>query len=303
MSLIKNRLHPYSNKHTYAFIDGNFVKASTNGISIHSQSLHYGLAAFEGMRAYKTPAGVHIFKARQHFDRLLESAKRIFLDINYTTDELIDISYELLKKNDFEAAYIRPLVFAGDRMELLPSEDSHLMICAWRWPKYFKAQEVRLTISDYRRPHPKSMPINAKVSGQYVTNMLATKTAQMKGFDDAILLDSEGYIAQSAGANFFYEKDNQLFTSPKKHIFAGITRQTIIEMAKEMGIKVVEKKISPKELQNIDGAFLTGTAVEVKPVKSIDEHHVNLPFEETFGGSLAKRYHLSVSGKEVSSII
>ena len=147
------------------------------------------------------------------------------------------------------------------------------------------------------------MPINAKISGQYVTNMLATQAAQNSGYDDAILLDSEGYVAQAAGANFFYEKDNQLFTPPKKHIFAGITRQTIIEKAKEMGIKVVEQKIKPEELQDIDGAFLTGTAVEVKPVKSIDEYHVNLPFDETFGGSLAKRYHLLTRGKIASVII
>ena len=100
MNPTKNTLHPYSNQRTYAFMDGKFVKALTNGISIHSQSLHYGLAAFEGMRAYNTPAGIHIFKARQHFDRLLDSAKRIFLDVNYTTDQLIDISYELLKKNN-----------------------------------------------------------------------------------------------------------------------------------------------------------------------------------------------------------
>ena len=303
MSSATKTLHPYSNQRTYAFIDGKFVKALTNGISLHSQSFHYGLAAFEGMRAYNTPAGIHIFKARQHFDRLLEAAKRIYLEVPYTTDELIGISYELLKINKFDAAYIRPVVYAGDRMELLPSSDSHLLLCTWRWPKYFIAQEVRLTISEYQRPHPNSMPISSKISGQYVTNALATKAAQINGYDDAILLDAEGYVAQSSGANFFYEKDNQLFTPSEGHIFAGITRQTIIEMAKEMGIKVVEKKIKPEELQDIDGAFLTGTAVEVKPVLSINKHHVKLPFEETFGASLAKRYHILTNGKEFSNVI
>lgn len=292
----------YANKKTYLYHNGNFVKARKHGVSFFSQGLHYGYATFEGIRAYRTKHGTRIFKARAHFQRLLDSAKNLHLEIPYSLKELIDASYKLLEMNGLESAYLRPIIYGDEQMSLQPSSKPNIAILNWRWQSYFEqAQELKVMISSYRRPDPKAFPIVGKVSGLYVNSTLATYEAKQKGYDEALLLDINGNIAQTPGANIFIEKEGSLYTPPRGHIFEGITREVIINMAHQLGIHVEEKHFTPEELKNIDGAFLVGTATEVKLIKSIDGHQVALDYEESLGKILADRYQMRVTREDLHS--
>ena len=155
----------YSNNKTYLFVNGEFKLAKETGISPYTQSLHYGYAVFEGIRAYETAEGVHIFKAEAHFERLLRSAKLLHMNVNYNVEELINISYKLLKKNNLTNAYIRPLVFVGEQMTLRPSAVAHLMICTWRWAKYFGDETLKLKVSKYAKLSPKAIHVEVHIAG------------------------------------------------------------------------------------------------------------------------------------------
>lgn len=292
----------YSNKNTIIFKDGNFVKAQQETANYFTQSQHYGYAAFEGMRAYSTDQGTRIFKAKRHFERLLHSAKILHLDIPYTVDQLIKFSYTLLEKNNFKDAYIRPLLMGGEQMALLPSTQPSLIICCWKWGKYFKEKKLRLMHSNYKRPHPQSFHLDAKISGHYVNGILATNEAQKNGYDEALLCDHNGFIAQAASANIFFEKDSKLYTPKASNILPGITRSVAMKLAEYMPVPVEEGDFTPEDLANADGAFLTGTAVEVIPIESINGKTFKLDVDETLGAALAIKYHRVVTRKDGHSI-
>lgn len=291
----------YFNADTLAFVDGEFVKADEAQVGAYAQSLHYGYAVFEGIRSYATPAGTRIFKAREHFERFHYSCSAIGLPLNYSVDELINISYEVLEKNNLSDAYIRPLAYAATpNMTLKHATSGNLLVAVWDWGKYLGDQSLRLSVSPYQRPNPKAVPIEAKVSGHYVNSIIASSEAKGRGFDEALLLDMNGYVAEGPGANFFFEKDGELFTAPAGSILRGITRNTIIDLAREMGIKVTEKFFTVDELQGATGAFMTGTAAEVVGVASVDELVFPVPFAETLGAQLSERYRALVTGEAVA---
>ena len=293
----------YANKNSYIYLNGEFVKANKNGVSFFSQALHYGYATFEGIRAYRTTHGTRLFKARTHFQRLLDSAERLHLPVKYSIKELVDASYELLEINKLDSAYVRPIIYGDEQMWLQPSTKPNLAILAWKWPPYFKNKPLDLMVSSYTRPNPKAFPIATKVSGLYVNSTLATYEAKQKGYDEALLLDINGNVAQTPGANIFIERDGVLYTPPTEHVFPGITRQVIINMADHIGIYVEEKQLQTTDLEIIDGAFLVGTATEVAPIKSIDGIKVNLEFEDTLGKILADRYKIKVTRQDIHSDI
>lgn len=296
----------YSNSKTIVFLNGEFVKVNDSAVSLFSQSLHYGYAVFEGIRAYKTNSPndeVQIFKGKEHFNRLLDSAKQLHLNIKYSAEELLEISYQLLAENNLQGAYIRPLIYAGDEMSLTPSSDPNIAICTWRWAKYFDEQPLRLQISSYVKPDFQLPQVSGKITGQYVTAVLATKEAKSQGYDEALLCDVNGNIAQAPGANFFYEKNGQLFTPPTTYIFSGITRRTIIALAKELGYEVIIKNIIPKDIKDIDGAFLTGTATEVTLISSIDGIEVKKSIDDSIGKMLAERYKKFVIQGDSETVI
>lgn len=291
----------YFNPDTLAFVDGEFVKAEAAQVGAYAQSLHYGYAVFEGIRSYATLGGTRIFKAREHYERLHYSCQSIGLPFNYSVEELTDITYQLLEKNGLADAYIRPLVYAGaPNMTLKHATSSNLFIAVWDWGKYLGDQSLRLSISPYQRPNPKAVPIEAKVSGHYVNSIIASSEAKGRGFDEALLLDMNGYVAEGPGANFFFEKNGELFTAPQGSILRGITRNTIIDLAREAGIKVTEKFFAPDELQDATGAFYTGTAAEVVGIAAIDELEFSVPFSETLGAQLGERYRALVTGAMVA---
>lgn len=288
----------YFTSNTVAFVDGQFVSAEQAVVGVYAQSLHYGYAVFEGIRAYHTPAGTRIFKAKEHFERFHYSCQAIGLPLNYSVAELTELSYRLLEINGLSDAYIRPLAYAATpNMTLQCATAGNLLLAVWDWGKYLGDKSLRLTISPYERPNPKAVPIEAKVAGHYANSIIASSEAKGRGFDEALLLDMHGYVAEGPGANFFVERDGELFTPPAGSILRGITRNTIIDLAREAGILVTEKFFRPEELRGAAGAFMTGTAAEVVGVASVDDIVFEKPFSETLGAELARRYTALVTGR------
>ncbi|MCH2223859.1 MAG: branched-chain amino acid transaminase [Crocinitomicaceae bacterium] len=288
----------YYNNDTLIFLDGNWVKAKDSSADLYSQTLHYGAGVFEGIRSYKTENGANVFKAKEHYERLHYSAEKMHIKLPYSVEELIRLTYQLLEKNGLEDAYIRPLVYLGENMQLQPTNKVHVMLCAWEWGRYLGNTGLRLMTSSFQRPNPKSCFVEAKVTGHYTNSILATTEAKQKGFDEALLLDMNGYIAEGPGANFFYEKGGKLFTAPLGNILAGITRQTILDLAKELDFTVEEKYFTPKDVYEADGAFFTGTAAEVAGIESLDNKRFNLKWEDTMGYTLSNAYMNRVREKE-----
>lgn len=280
----------YYNEKTEVYFNGNWVPASMATTSLYDQTLHYGSGVFEGIRSYKTPSGAKIFKAKEHFDRLLYSAKVMHIDLKLSVKELTELSYETLKRNNLEDAYIRPLVWTGPNMSLTPSTDVNVFICAWEWGKLHGSSPVRVMTSSYRRPDPKSCYVSAKVVGHYVNSILATTEAKQKGFDDALLTDANGNVAEGPGANFFFQKENILFTSPLGNILPGITRATVLELAKRRGIEVKETYFKVDEVKGAESAFFVGTAAEVTCIESLDGVSFTKKWNDSLGHLLSEDY-------------
>ncbi len=280
----------YYDKNTTIYLNGQWLKAQDATTGLYQQSFHYGNGVFEGMRSYKTDNGAKVLKVREHFERLLYSAEKMYIDLKFSVDELEAICYELLEKNNMQDAYIRPLVYTDENMGLQPESHANLFMCAWDWGKYYE-KPVRAMTSPFRRPDPKSCHVEAKVTGHYTNSLIAIKDAKQKGFDEALLLDNHGFVAEATGANFFYQKDDTLYTAPRGNILPGITRSVIIDLAKQKGIKVEEKHFTPDEVYNADGAFFTGTAVEVNPIESLDDKKFSKDWQETFGHALQQQFN------------
>lgn len=287
----------YFDTNTVVFLDGEFIKATEATSSVYAQTLHYGYSVFEGIRSYSTPGGTQVFKAKEHYERLHYSCQAVGLPLEYSVEELTGLTYKLLEANNLTDAYIRPLVFAATpNMSLTVAQKSNLLIAVWEWGKYLGDKTLRLMISPYERPNPKSVPIEAKAAGHYINSIIASSDAKAKGYDEALLLDMNGFVAEGPGANFFYERAGALYTAPAGSILRGITRNTIIDLARAAGITVHEKFFTPDALSEAEAAFMTGTAAEVVGVQSIDGHEFAMPFEESIGALLAKRYNELVTG-------
>ena len=275
---------------TLLYLDGKFVKANETTTDLYSQTLHYGYGVFEGIRAYETENGTSIFKAQEHYDRLKKSAELVNIPFNYDVEELVKASYELLEKNNLSDAYVRPLVFCDPNMALARPNNVSIMICAWEWGAYLGDKQLRLTVSSYCRPHPRSIKIEAKVCGHYVNSILATNEAKDNGFDEALLLDSDGFLAEGPGANLFFEKDSVLYTPQLGNILPGITRATVLELAKELGIEVRQALYKPEALKTADSAFYCGTAAEVIGIESVDDTKFPKEWNNTLGKKLQEEY-------------
>lgn len=271
----------YFGEDTVLFIDGNFVKASKAAVSPYSQTLHYGMGVYEGIRAYQTPNGTRIFKPEDHFRRLLNTSDQLGLSIDYSAEELTQICYTLIEKNDLSCAYLRPLVVGGPQMKLTAPSSASVMIAVWKWGRYFDDHSLKLCFSSVQRQNPNACLMNGKITGHYVNAVLAARQATARGYDESLMVDHEGYVAQAPGANFFFEKDGVLFTSPQGSIFPGITRETVFDICRQLDIEVVEKKFLPQEMLDFDAAFLCGTATEISPVENIEGHAAQLNWRES----------------------
>lgn len=282
----------------YIYTKGEFVESNSAGIDIFSQSVHYGFGVFEGLRSYVTDNGIKIFKAKEHFERLIKSCKKIGIPFKKDVYELIRISYRLLELNKLDNAYIRPLVTTGRGMDLKVNQVSDITIVAWEWDFYNGNKLLNTCISSHRRSSPKTSPIDAKITGNYINSIMATTEAVNAGFDDAIQLDERGFVAETPGANLFCEKDGKIYTpAASEYILAGITRDTLIKIARSFDIEVIEKNITPEEFKDADSAFLCSTAAEVVGIGSVDHIPFRLNFEDSVGATLQRAYKKLVLDK------
>ena len=289
----------YFNDFTIVFQDGEWIHANDAHASIYDQAIHYGTGVFEGIRSYAVNGRARMFRGADHYKRLIFSAHSIGLPFHMTVEEMEAASYELLERNHIIEAYVRPFVYSGPMMSLSFPEKTHIAICAWGWKKLLGDKQINICVSPYSRPHPKSCRIEAKVSGHYVNSILAATDARAKGYDDALQLDVDGYVAECSGATFFFEKDGILYTTSPGHILPGITRDTIIQLAGRIGIDVKQQRFNVSDVLEGDGAFVVGTAAEVTGVNSLNDHVFPKPWHETIGYALQKEYENATRKEEV----
>jgi branched-chain amino acid aminotransferase len=289
----------YYNDKTILFLNGEFVKASEAKIDLYSQSLHYGYSVFEGIRSYKTVKGeTRIFKAVEHYDRLHQSAAAMNMPYTWTTEELINATYETLKMNALQDAYIRPVIYAPANMSFIKNNESFITIEVWEMQPFLGEKLLRVMTSSFERPNPKAFKIHAKATGHYVNSILASQEAKAAGFDEALLLDMNSYVAEGPGANVFYEKDGKLFTPSLGNILPGITRATVLEICNELGIAVEEKLFTADELKEADTTFYCGTAAEVIGWESLDDVKFPKPWNDTLSKTIQEAYKNKVIEKE-----
>ena len=258
------------------WLDGKFIDWQKAKIHLLTHSLHYGGGIFEGIRAYKTDKGSAVFRLPEHIDRLFYSASVLKIEIPFSKEKIKQAILDTIKINEVDECYIRPIVFLGyGNMGLNPiGAPIQTAIAVWPWGAYLGKEIVSVKISNYMRLHPKSIVSDAKISGYYINSILASLEVRKDGFDEALLLDYQGYIAEGPGENIFIV-NNKLLTPPAGAILPGITRDTVIKIAKDQNIEVEEKKLTIDELKSADEAFFSGTAVEICPIGKIDNNLIN----------------------------
>ena len=252
------------------WMDGEWVAWRDATTHVLSHGLHYGSCVFEGERVYH---GV-IFKHDEHVARLFNSAKLLDMTIPFKPAEVSEAARHLVVKQGIREGYVRPVVWRGSEMMAVSAQQTtiHVAIACWEWPSYFKGESVRLDLADWRRPSADSAPVHSKAAGLYMICTLSKHEAERKGYDDALMLDHQGNIAEATGANIFFVKDGALHTPRASSFLNGITRQTVMEIARAQKIDVTERTISLDELDAMDEVFLTGTAVEIMAVSAIGRH-------------------------------
>ena len=263
----------YSNQKGYIFYDGDLVEWSKAQLHVLCHGLHYASSVFEGERAYKGK----VFKELEHTKRLIHSANSLDFEIPYSTDQIIEIRKKVLEANNIIDGYIRPVAWRGSEMMGISAQNNkiHFALAAWQWPSYFSAEAklkgIKLNISKWKRPDPQTAPVNTKSAGLYMICTLSKHEAERKGYDDSLMLDYRNYVAEATGANIFFSKGNSLYTPIADCFLDGITRRTVIKIAKEEGVNITEKRIKIEDLNDYDECFVTGTAAEVTPVNTIAE--------------------------------
>ncbi|MEE8533321.1 MAG: branched-chain amino acid aminotransferase [Alphaproteobacteria bacterium] len=268
-------LTPYDDRDGEIWFDGVLVPWREAKLHVLSHAMHYASAVFEGERVY----GGKVFKLSEHSTRLGSSAKLMDMVLPYTSDEIDAATREVVKTNGIDEGYVRPLAWRGAEMMGVSAQQTkiHVAIAAWPWPPYFgdeaSLRGIRLAFADYRRPSPETAPVQSKAAGLYMICTLSRHKVEAQGYDDALMLDWRGQVAEATGANVFLVQGGELHTPTPDCFLDGITRRTVIGLAKARGIKVVERVIWPDELGAADEVFLTGTAAEVTPVREIGPHH------------------------------
>lgn len=259
------------------WFDGRFVRSDRAQINVLSHALHYGTGVYEGIRAYKTAKGPAIFRLSEHVDRFFRSANALGMKLPYTRAEVITAIKKTVTKNNLIECYIRPIAFFGEgNMGLLPGKAAlHGAISAWPWGAYLGAgRPLSVGISSYIRFHPQSVIPGIKISGLYAAAALASIEAHKRHFDECIMLDHKGNVSEGPGENIFMVRGKKLFTPDSASALPGITRQSVMTIAKDMGMTVFEKSISPRELMTADELFFTGTAVEVASIKKVNGRRI-----------------------------
>ena len=286
----------------YIWFDGKMVDWREAQTHVLTYTLHYGLGVFEGVRAYLTPKGTSIFRLDEHTERLFKSAKTIGMKIPFSSEELKGAQKEVVSLNELKESYIRPMCFYGSEGLGIRFDNLsvHTIVAAWEWPSYMdpEAQEkgISVKVSSFRR-QARNEVANAKINGNYVQSTVALNEALEQGFEETLLLDSDGFVAEGSGENFFMVKNNKLITPDLDSCLDGITRRTIISLAKGLEIDFEERKIQLEEVLESDEAFFTGTAVEVIPINAIDKESIADGLRGPITEKLQKAYLDQVRGK------
>jgi branched-chain amino acid aminotransferase len=295
-----------SDRDGFIWQDGNLVPWREATTHVLTHSLHYGMAVFEGVRAYKTERGTAIFRLKDHTERLKRSAHIFQMQMPFDAETLNEAQKEVIRANKLESGYLRPLAFYGsEKMGVSPKGAKvHVIIAAWPWGAYLGEEGmergIRIKTSSYTRHHVNITMVRAKASGNYMNSILANNEATTDGYDEALLLDPEGYVCEGAGENIFIVKNGTLYTPDLTACLEGITRATVIQLAEELGIKVVEKRITRDEVYCADEAFFTGTAAEVTPIRELDNRQIGVGHRGPITKALQEKYFDVVYGRSAA---
>lgn len=260
--------------------DGQLIDWRDANIHILTHSLHYGMAVFEGVRAYKTDKGTAIFRLREHTERLFNSAKIFQMNIPFDQETVMQAQLQVVRENKLESCYLRPLVWIGDEKLGISAKGNkiHIAVAAWPWGAYLGEdglnKGIRVKTSSFSRHHVNVSMVRAKASGYYINSILANQEALADGYDEALLLDTDGYVSEGSGENVFIVKKGKIYTPDLASCLDGITRDSLVTIARDLGIEVIEKRITRDEVYCADEAFFTGTAAEVTPIRELDNRAI-----------------------------
>ncbi|MEI7531641.1 MAG: branched-chain amino acid transaminase [Betaproteobacteria bacterium] len=269
-----------SDRDGFIWFDGKLVPWREANIHVLTHSLHYGMAVFEGVRAYKTDKGPAIFRLKEHTKRLFNSAKIFQMNMPFSEEVVYQAQLEVVRSNNLSSCYLRPIAWIGsEKLGISAKSNSiHMSIAAWEWGAYLGEdglnKGIRVKTSSYSRHHVNVSLVRAKASGYYINSILANQEVTVHGYDEALLLDTDGYVSEGSGENVFIVRDGALYTPDLASCLAGITRDAIITIAKDLGIQVIEKRITRDEMYCADEAFFTGTAAEVTPIRELDDRQI-----------------------------
>ena len=264
----------------FIWLDGEMVPWREATTHVLTHTLHYGMGVFEGVRAYQGERGTAIFRLQEHTDRLFNSAHILGMQIPFDRDAISEAQRAAVRENGLDSAYIRPMCFYGSEGMGLRADNLqvHCMVAAWSWGSYLGEENmrsgIRIQVSSFTRHHVNITMCRAKANGNYMNSMLALREALECGYDEALLLDAEGYVMEGSGENIFIVRDGVLYTPDLTSALDGITRKTVIALAEEIGLKVIEKRITRDEVYIADEAFFTGTAAEVTPIREVDRRTI-----------------------------
>ncbi|MEG3641528.1 branched-chain-amino-acid transaminase [Magnetococcus sp. PR-3] len=286
------------------WMDGQFVDWRDAKVHVLTHTLHYGMGVFEGIRCYEADQGPAIFRLEEHVERLFMSAHILGMEMPYSREEINKVCLEVIKVNGLKSGYLRPLIFYGaESMGINPAPlKSHAMVAAWEWGAYLGEEGmekgIRIKTSSYTRHHPNVVMTRAKAVGNYPNSILAKSEALRCGYDEALLLDTEGYVAEGSGENLFLVQGNTLKTPPLDSALNGITRNTVVTIAGEMGLQVVEQRFPRDEVLISDEAFFTGTAAEVTPIRELDDRQIGPGHAGPITKEVQKRFFDIVHGRD-----
>ncbi|MCS6765575.1 MAG: branched-chain amino acid transaminase [Candidatus Protistobacter heckmanni] len=285
------------------WMNGKLVDWRDANIHVLTHSLHYGMAVFEGVRAYETGSGTSIFRLQEHTRRLIDSAKIFQMEVPYDAQTLMDAQREVVRSNGLKSCYIRPIIWIGSEKLGVSTKGNtiHTAIAAWPWGAYLGEdgleKGIRVKTSSFTRHHVNVSLVRAKASGYYINSILANQEATTNGYDEALLLDTEGYVSEGSGENVFVVRDGVVYTPDLASCLNGITRASILELAKDLGIETREKRITRDEVYCADEAFFSGTAAEVTPIRELDDRMIGKGSRGPVTKALQDAFFSAVSGK------
>ncbi len=290
----------------FIWYDGKLVDWRDATTHVLTHTLHYGMGVFEGVRAYETANGPAIFRLQDHTDRLFRSAKILGMALPFSKEEINQAHIDVVKANQLKSCYFRPMAFYGSgKLGVAPKKDDvQVIVAAWPWGAYLGEEGlekgIRVKTSSFTRHHVNITMCKAKANGNYMNSILANNEATADGYDEALLLDVDGFVAEGSGENIFIVRKGKLYTPDLTSALEGITRDTIVQLATEMGLQIIEKRITRDEVYSADEAFFTGTAAEVTPIRELDRRPIGEGSRGPITAELQKRYFACVKGEDAT---